>query len=63
MNMFVLLISLRIKFLFGAALDFVITVSHIFLQKNLDFTLKVVGGEITAIPGISDSIEVWELLF
>ncbi|XP_027180330.1 synaptotagmin-5-like [Coffea eugenioides] len=26
-------------------------------KKNLDFTLKVVGGEITAIPGISDSIE------
>ncbi|KAL3497334.1 hypothetical protein ACH5RR_040066 [Cinchona calisaya] len=26
-------------------------------KKNLDFTLKVVGGEISAIPGISDAIE------
>ncbi|KAJ4791973.1 Calcium-dependent lipid-binding (CaLB domain) family protein [Rhynchospora pubera] len=26
-------------------------------KKNLDFTLKVVGGEISAIPGLSDAIE------
>ncbi|KAK9279953.1 hypothetical protein L1049_013637 [Liquidambar formosana] len=26
-------------------------------KKNLDFTLKIVGGEISAIPGISDAIE------
>ncbi|CAI9092672.1 OLC1v1027984C1 [Oldenlandia corymbosa var. corymbosa] len=26
-------------------------------KKNLDFTLKVIGGEITSIPGISDAIE------
>ncbi|XAR70997.1 hypothetical protein NMG60_11028066 [Bertholletia excelsa] len=26
-------------------------------KKNLDFTLKVVGGDISAIPGISDAIE------
>lgn len=30
------------------------------LQKKLDFTLKVIGGDMTAIPGISDAIEVWE---
>ncbi|KAK4491055.1 hypothetical protein RD792_001777, partial [Penstemon davidsonii] len=27
-------------------------------KKNLDFTLKVVGGDISAIPGISDALEV-----
>ncbi|KAF3325882.1 synaptotagmin-5-like protein [Carex littledalei] len=26
-------------------------------KRNLDFTLKVVGGEISAIPGLSDAIE------
>ncbi|KAI7994493.1 Synaptotagmin-4 [Camellia lanceoleosa] len=26
-------------------------------KKNMDFTLKVVGGELSAIPGISDAIE------
>ncbi|KAG5590521.1 hypothetical protein H5410_041035 [Solanum commersonii] len=26
-------------------------------KKNLDFTLKVVGGDISAIPGVSDAIE------
>ncbi|KAL3844020.1 hypothetical protein ACJIZ3_001423 [Penstemon smallii] len=26
-------------------------------KKNLDFTLKVVGGDISAIPGISDALE------
>ncbi|GLT72996.1 hypothetical protein SLA2020_448860 [Shorea laevis] len=26
-------------------------------KKNLDFTLKIVGGEISTIPGISDAIE------
>ncbi|KAI5673331.1 hypothetical protein M9H77_13695 [Catharanthus roseus] len=26
-------------------------------KKDLDFTLKVIGGDITAIPGISDAIE------
>ncbi|CAL5358919.1 unnamed protein product [Camellia sinensis] len=26
-------------------------------KKNLDFTLKVVGGDLSAIPGISDAIE------
>jgi hypothetical protein len=25
----------------------------------VDFTLKVIGGEMTAIPGISDAIEVF----
>lgn len=28
------------------------------LQKKLDFTLKIVGGEISSVPGISDAIEV-----
>ncbi|KAJ9184046.1 hypothetical protein P3X46_007829 [Hevea brasiliensis] len=27
------------------------------IQKKLDFSLKVIGGEISAIPGISDAIE------
>ncbi|KAG8656841.1 hypothetical protein MANES_03G013200v8 [Manihot esculenta] len=27
------------------------------IQKKLDFTLKVIGGELSAIPGISDAIE------
>nr|GMC58598.1 synaptotagmin-5-like [Ipomoea batatas] len=27
-------------------------------KKKLDFTLKVIGGDLTAIPGISDAIEV-----
>lgn len=27
-------------------------------QKGLDFTLKVIGGELTSIPGISDALEV-----
>ena len=29
------------------------------LQKKLDYTLKVFGGDMTAIPGVSDAIEVW----
>jgi hypothetical protein len=28
------------------------------LQKDLDFTLKVIGGDISAIPGLYDAIEV-----
>lgn len=36
---------------------------HMLLQKDLDFTLKVIGGEITAIPGISDAIEVQTFFF
>lgn len=28
------------------------------LQKKLDFTLKVIGGDISTIPGLSDAIEV-----
>lgn len=27
-------------------------------QKNLDFKLKIVGGDISSIPGVSDAIEV-----
>lgn len=30
------------------------------MQKDLDFTLKVVGGDISSIPGLSDAIEVWQ---
>jgi hypothetical protein len=29
-------------------------------KKKLDFRLKVIGGEISAIPGISDALEVWQ---
>ena len=29
-----------------------------FWQKNLDFKLKIVGGDISSIPGVSDAIEV-----
>ena len=32
-------------------------------QKNTDFTLKVVGGELSAILEISDAIEVSEILY
>lgn len=28
------------------------------LQKKLDFKLKVIGGDISTIPGLSDAIEV-----
>lgn len=28
------------------------------MQTNLDFKLKVIGGDISSIPGISDAIEV-----
>ncbi|XLS98089.1 hypothetical protein HN51_040824, partial [Arachis hypogaea] len=42
-------IILDIKTLLGIALP---------VQKNLDFTLKVVGGDISAIPGLYDAIEV-----
>lgn len=28
------------------------------LQKKLDFTLKVVGGDLSSIPGVSDALEV-----
>jgi len=27
-------------------------------QKDLDFTLKVIGGDLSALPGVSDAIEV-----
>lgn len=26
----------------------------------MDFTLKVVGGDISAIPGVADALEVWK---
>lgn len=29
-----------------------------YLQRNLDFTLKVIGGDLSSIPGLSDAIEV-----
>jgi hypothetical protein len=32
-------------------------------QKALDFTLKVIGGDISALPGVSDAIEVQENYF
>ena len=32
------------------------------MQKKMDFTLKVIGGDIAAIPGLSDAIEVWTTL-
>ncbi|RVW65296.1 Synaptotagmin-5 [Vitis vinifera] len=32
-------------------------------KKNLDFKLKVVGGDITALPGISDAIEPWVVIW
>lgn len=32
--------------------------SLLYLQKKLDFTLKVIGGDISTIPGLSDAIEV-----
>ena len=35
-------------------------VFHKSFQKKLDFRLKVIGGEISAIPGISDALEVWQ---
>jgi Ca2+-dependent lipid-binding protein len=31
-------------------------------KKKLDFTLKVVGGDISAIPGLSEAIEVWHTI-
>jgi len=33
---------------------------HKSFQKKLDFRLKVIGGEISALPGISDALEVWQ---
>jgi hypothetical protein len=32
-------------------------------QKALDFTLKVVGGDISTLPGVSEAIEVQENYF
>lgn len=38
---------------------FKFSVFHLFRQqRDLDFTLKVVGGDISSLPGISDAIEV-----
>ncbi|KAG2400298.1 Synaptotagmin-4 NTMC2T2.2 Synaptotagmin [Vigna angularis] len=31
-------------------------------KKDLDFTLKVIGGDLSALPGVSDAIEVLDLL-
>ncbi|KAG6409475.1 hypothetical protein SASPL_127515 [Salvia splendens] len=36
-------------------------VLELFVQRNLDFTLKVIGGDLSSIPGISDAIEVLRL--
>lgn len=36
---------------------------YFFLQKDFDFKLKVVGSEVSTIPGISDAIEVGVNLF
>lgn len=33
------------------------------LQKKMNFTLKVVGGDISAIPGLASAIEVEEFPF
>lgn len=41
--------------------EFDILSSVFWLQKNLDFKLKVIGGDLTGLPGISDAIEVWEI--
>lgn len=35
--------------------------AHPLLQKKLDFTLKVVGGDLSSIPGVSGAIEVQTL--
>ena len=31
-------------------------------QKKLDFRLKVIGGEISSVPGISDALEVCQYI-
>lgn len=36
--------------------------NHVACQKKLDFRLKVIGGEISAVPGISDALEVWQYI-
>ncbi|PWA87882.1 C2 domain, Synaptotagmin-like mitochondrial-lipid-binding domain protein [Artemisia annua] len=33
------------------------------VQKKMDFTLKVVGGDISAIPGVADALEVKDIGF
>jgi len=34
-----------------------------YTQKALDFTLKVIGGDISTLPGVSEAIEVQEDYF
>lgn len=40
-------------------LIYLIILKNFNLQKKLDFTLKVIGGDISTIPGLYDAIEVW----
>ena len=40
------------------AFSLCLNICDYYVQKDLDFTLKVVGGDISAIPGLYDSIEV-----
>lgn len=38
--------------------DLLVRTLFIYLQKDLNFTLKVIGGDLSSIPGISEAIEV-----
>lgn len=42
-------------------IDSMLTCSLYLMQKDLDFTLKVIGGDMSMVPGLSDSIDVREL--
>lgn len=51
-------ISTKTLYLMQPHVMFLIISENFNLQKKLDFTLKVIGGDISTIPGLYDAIEV-----
>lgn len=50
----ILKVAALIRFIYCLSIDLI----FLWMQKDLDFTLKVVGGDMSMVPGLSDSIDV-----
>lgn len=46
----------------AALISFIFFSNRVACQKKLDFRLKVIGGEISSVPGISDALEVCQYI-
>lgn len=50
----ILKVAALTRFIYCLSIDLI----FLWMQKDLDFTLKVVGGDMSMVPGLSDSIDV-----